>query len=1227
MAEPTAVSNGIPAAVTEAEPVAVSKAEPAAVSNATPVAVSSSRSAAVAKTMPSRDAPSAASEARHRGSAIAVRESDRGTGSAVTARADAGAPAAGIPEIAHDAPPLVGSGPTQTFAEPAGAPSAEPGEQGRDAPAPEPAPPPTAVALETPASSEITAERAAVSAALAAATIEPARERAAEPVDEPGKAAPAVTVRSRSQDAVSPSALGRVKLVPRVVTRPGMGAPQPAVAAPTPVQDAADDGSGDWQSVSNPELKSGPWMPSGAVEPSSSAESEPAAASARGVTEPVLPAVPPPPRTLVGPPASPADGDAARGDASDRAAQAAQGAGSLAFAPSVEITPPDAERTIDEVRPGGIAPSGAKAPSTDRRFPPAPPAPAEPVTAAPSVTITGTPEETALALLRAAASADRERLFAARRADPDDPAVLLALLAHLGEREPAVRRELLDEAVRTGHGRAQAIALHELALIARDNRDATRATALWTRAYQTDPSYPPVWMPLADAFAASDDYAAARELYEAIAVSDSYDSTRRAFAAERAQALGRDDAVVSGEIDARGMTDLEEAQQLAAAEDWPGAIDAAERAAAARPDDLAVLEVLERIYLGSGNVTAASEAIGRQLMLVDEPGRRSSLWRRRARMYRDALSRDAEAYRCLKEAHACSPADPEIAYQLRTAAMVRGEWALAASLMYREIAAAAHPRDRGALHLELAMIYEERLDDAVQAQTNYEQALAFDPTIPAVKLPLARRYEAIGRWSDAARLYEDGAGHARPADRAGLLEAAARCRQAAAEAAEPDLAAQLDRAEAAGDLDGALDLAGQLWRKEPGHAAAFRVLAKIHRTSGDLPALTELTQARVDRAETPDERATAWLEVARLAEEIGALDQAARTYDLALIQDPGHISALDARGALAFRLGDFATADLIYRDLGAGESVLGDDELALRRSMIAEQLGRDSEALQLAQTAASLAPGRRDVLVRVQELATRIGELPVALAAARHVLELIPLDDDEGQLATQFALVELLRETGQLDDAAVQLERILRDHPVNAAAIEALAQVHTARGDWPAATRYLYQLVPLAPSPAERAERLYRLGEAVLVHLGDTDRADDVFLRASDLDPGHVPTLRRLLDVYWRADDPGGIVEVATELADKGALINGPTPETALARALIAAALIGDVELAQQLHGALGDDASRQIADALGELAGRSGRLQLGTASTAIAELARRGFLDLAKLRAATAGTPAANAL
>jgi hypothetical protein len=51
------------------------------------------------------------------------------------------------------------------------------------------------------------------------------------------------------------------------------------------------------------------------------------------------------------------------------------------------------------------------------------------------------------------------------------------------------------------------------------------------------------------------------------------------------------------------------------------------------------------------------------------------------------------------------------------------------------------------------------------------------------------------------------------------------------------------------------------------------------------------------------------------------------------------------------------------------------------------------------------------------------------------------------------------------------------------------------------------------------------------------------------------------------------------------------------------------------------------VAAALAELMGREGRFQLATASTAVAELARRGLLDLAKVRAAAAGTAVANHL
>src|SRR5262249_3195214 len=57
--------------------------------------------------------------------------------------------------------------------------------------------------------------------------------------------------------------LGRIKLVQRVTTSRRVG-PAPETAPAAPVD---DDSSGDWQSVSNPELKSGPWAALSAPRP------------------------------------------------------------------------------------------------------------------------------------------------------------------------------------------------------------------------------------------------------------------------------------------------------------------------------------------------------------------------------------------------------------------------------------------------------------------------------------------------------------------------------------------------------------------------------------------------------------------------------------------------------------------------------------------------------------------------------------------------------------------------------------------------------------------------------------------------------------------------------------------------------------------------------------------------------------------------------------------------
>src|SRR3569623_2002126 len=225
------------------------------------------------------------------------------------------------------------------------------------------------------------------------------------------------------------------------------------------------------------------------------------------------------------------------------------------------------------------------------------------------------------------------------------------------------------------------------------------------------------------------------------------------------------------------------------------------------------------------------------------------------------------------------------------------------------------------------------------------------------------RYVAIGLHADAARLYEEAANGARPAEKITLLAAAHRSRAVI----KPDAA-----------------LATKLAR------AADR---------GDLAGLTELAETRAHKAESATDRAAAWLEVARLADELDHPSDAARAYDRVLADDPHHAVALDARAQLAYHAFDFETAYRRYAVLPATDSALPLEELSLRRSIIAERLGKQSEALELARVAATAAPVRRDLQLRVRELAAHAGDLQPAVAAGKAVLALVPLEDDEAMLA------------------------------------------------------------------------------------------------------------------------------------------------------------------------------------------------------------------------------------
>jgi tetratricopeptide (TPR) repeat protein len=636
------------------------------------------------------------------------------------------------------------------------------------------------------------------------------------------------------------------------------------------------------------------------------------------------------------------------------------------------------------------------------------------------------------------------------------------------------------------------------------------------------------------------------------------------------------------------------------------------------PADREAPVALERVQRSRGDIAGASEALGRQLLGCEDKNVRAELWLRRARLYLED-GREPEAARCLREALSHKPDLIEAVELLRPLAERRGEWAMAAELCYREIAGARTPEAAAHLHAELGRLLEERLLDPEQARRNYEQALETLPDDAEVLQALARLAAASGRFADAAHYASRAADPLRGTARGQALLAAADYSARAgdrdhtkgllAEAARigtPDLAetvlvrlSQLEHhdpttlaneraallARLASDqppavqtailrrlVELALELgetvqanqrALELLARAPGDPLAFAVRRRALLADGDAGGLASLYKLRAEHCDDSGERAGLLFQTAQLAEHAGDMDAAVAALDEALDQAPTHLEALHARAELAHRLQEWDRAEELYARI-ARTSPEAAAQVAFRRGEIAEVLGRHEEANLLLRLAAQAEPknlAAREALARV--LLAR-GELSEAIDELHTLEAMLPAIEVERLTSVRQQVGELAARLGRLADARAALELVLAHDPARTGAIELLAGVCAQLGLWEEAADLQGRLSRSAQTPAARAERLFRQGEIYRLELGDLERAGDCYLRASDLDPRHIPTLWRLVEYFFAARDWDQLQGVVRDLVAAGARRDDPLvrPSHLIITGLLQA-MRGDVDAAR----------------------------------------------------------------
>jgi tetratricopeptide (TPR) repeat protein len=607
------------------------------------------------------------------------------------------------------------------------------------------------------------------------------------------------------------------------------------------------------------------------------------------------------------------------------------------------------------------------------------------------------------------------------------------------------------------------------------------------------------------------------------------------------------------------------------------------------PGDRTLAAALERVHRARGDAEGVSEALGRQILAVSDRGERAALWHRRALLYHERGAEN-ETYRCLKEALSHAPDLIDAGRLARQLAERRGDWAFAAEQLYREIEAAFSPEEAARLHVELARMFEERLADGEQALRNYEQAHLVHPDDIPILQALARLHAAAGRFLEAATFAGKAAARLPASSRAPVLLAAADYAMRAGDAGgarlhlvdaarvgppeiaeavlarlvqlEPrppeelhaereSLAARLAAEQAPavaaaferrllelalqlGDTNDSDTRARALLERAPADPLAFAVRRRTLARRGDLFGQLELYRTRAAAVDEPEERAGLLVEIAQLAERLHDAEAAAASLDEALAIAPGHPLALPARAELAFRAQDWETASTLYaRMVELHPEQAG--AIALRRGELAEILGREEEAEELlrkAVAAAPRAPAPREALSRV--LLAR-GRLPQALEELRTVANLLPPIAVDKLTEVRLQIGEVAARLARPEEARIAIEPLLHHEAARTPAIELLAGIYAQLGRWEQAADMQGRLSRLQDTPDLRAERLYRQGEIYRLQLGDTERAGECYLRASDLDPTHIPTLWRLVEYFFAQLDWEQLLGVERDLRTAGA--------------------------------------------------------------------------------------------
>jgi len=423
---------------------------------------------------------------------------------------------------------------------------------------------------------------------------------------------------------------------------------------------------------------------------------------------------------------------------------------------------------------------------------------------------------------------------------------------------------------------------------------------------------------------------------------------------------------------------------------------------------------------------------------------------------------------------------------------------------------------------ELAELYEQRLERPYEAVDTLEKYVA---SIEEEKLGEGESQRTAEVIAEARAGY---AALARLLGKVGLAQKAAAALQRELELAGDGEGAREARGHLAEIYERELALPAKaievletILAQSPGDAAALAALDRLHTAAGHFEALADVLERRIRVVEGPDRTDLIWRRARVLEEKLGNPDAAA-----ACLRGLGPDSLSDPDTAAAL-LRNLRNAGLSHEAMRILEQRIvalrtsdGDSELIAALYLEKAQLKSDDlddveGALDAIESALAIAPTSSTALSALARFHLKRNDFKAYAAAVLRQADAMVGQPEQAAVLLEAAAV--FRD--QLSDglqARVCFERAVKEHPSNAEALGALASLEAAEGRADEARDLYERQLDVSETPAAKAAVLTNLARVLFENPELLSEAEARLDQALELDPGHLPAVITMADIYYR---------------------------------------------------------------------------------------------------------------